>query len=147
MFIRMSYTVEFGLCVLHSLSYNIYHLQITDHETSQVRTICCCASDLCNSVGLAKGPATISVFTIPVHDLSTLPSHLQPGHDKAMKHWMYIGGIVASIMFGLLVLIVVAVTIKRYKERRDAELIYSYTQLSADLADDRVTDDEQMIVA
>lgn len=93
------------------------------------------------------GPATIAVFTIPVNDLSTLPSHLLPGHTKAMKHWMFVGGIVASVMFGLLVFIVVAVTIKRYKERRDAELIYSYTQLSADLADDRVTDDEQMIVA
>ena len=131
---------------MHNMHCSIYSLQITDHEAAQPRMICCCSSDLCNSDGLAKSTVTPSL-TVPIQDLSTLPSHLLPDHAKVMRHWMFVGGIVAGVMFGLLVFIVVAITIKRYKQQRDAQLIYSYTQLSADLADDRVTDDEQMIVA
>lgn len=74
--------------------------------------------------------------------------------EEAQKHWMMIGGIVAAGMFAIVLFLTVAIVIRRYRQHKTEQLSYTYTQLTADLADPDApemealigSDDDKMII-
>ena len=85
-----------------------------------------------------------------------MPGNPNTPHQKQHSHWVFVGGIVSAAMLATLLFIVVAVVIRKYRQHKAEQMSYTYTQLTADLAESDATetetltasspDDENMII-
>lgn len=152
-------------CHIHSLSANDCYDGVT-HQGLSTRT-CCCMQSLCNSATNAPSlpssapgkPHTETpednsavkhpALPTPIPGRSIHPGKLpgppprHPHHSKSTV--TLIGGIAGAVFLGLLVLATVGLVVRRCRHP-PSETTYSYTQLTADLAEDEATEDEYMLM-
>lgn len=66
--------------------------------------------------------------------------------QERAKSWGFIGTVAAVILLVVLLLALVALVVRRFREHRAQHVTYTYTQLTADLAEERDADDEYMLI-
>jgi len=71
------------------------------------------------------------------------PPPRHPHHNKSTV--TLVGGIAGAVFLGLLVIVTVGLVVRRCRHP-PSETTYSYTQLTADLAEDEATEDEYMLM-
>ncbi|ELT97713.1 hypothetical protein CAPTEDRAFT_187847 [Capitella teleta] len=129
--------------VYHCDSKHVCLPNITDDPCHNVTrddltySTCCCSGSNCNVL-------QPSIFP---RDHMTSPS----ASGKSKKPWVMTGGIVASAMLAVLLFLTLALAIRKYRQHRAEHLSFTYTQLTADLAEPEmdplvVTDDDRMII-
>ncbi|KAI0223563.1 hypothetical protein LSAT2_025272 [Lamellibrachia satsuma] len=150
-------------CHLHGLDDNGCYND-SNHQGLSTRT-CCCSQSLCNSGGnLSTQPSNaLSTQQTPQNNSTgkqrPLPSHI-PGQNinpskplrppprqqpRSKSTVTLIGGIAGAIFLGLLVIVTIGLVVRRCRHPT-SETTYSYTQLTADLAEDEATEDEYMLM-
>lgn len=66
--------------------------------------------------------------------------------QERAKSWGFIGTVAAVILLVVLLLALVVLVVRRFREHRAQHVTYTYTQLTADLAEERDADDEYMLI-
>lgn len=103
---------------------------------------CRCSDQHCNHPdGIHKDLVSAStVFTLVA---MTNPFYAQRQSEHSMTFVATFVGISALLAFFL---VLVGIGIKKFREHRTQHVTYTYTQLTADLAEERDTDDEYMLI-
>lgn len=103
---------------------------------------CRCSGQHCNHPDGIHSDL-VSTSTVLTLVAMTNPFYAQQKSERSMTFAATVVGISALLVFFL---VLIGIGIKKFREHRTQHVTYTYTQLTADLAEERDTDDEYMLI-
>lgn len=103
---------------------------------------CRCSGQHCNHPDGIHGDL-VSTSTVFALVAMTNPFYAQQQSERSVTFVATVVGISALLVFFL---VLIGIGVKKFREHRTQHVTYTYTQLTADLAEERDTDDEYMLI-
>src|SRR6218665_110252 len=106
-------------------------------------TTCFCTGTHCNRPATNLNSPSPAVTSKPAPLLYVTSLMV---HQEHARSWGFVGTVAAVVLLVVLLLVLVVLVVRRFREHRAQHVTYTYTQLTADLAEERDVDDEYMII-